>query len=77
MKQRLILVAIGFLLGLALVIGCQAAAQNAAAPQADTYHWLLTAGDDAYILCDGGQFVVTVNGADSLYVQCVAAGKVE
>lgn len=71
MKRRVILLVIGFLLGITLALGCQAAAAPEGVPEADTYHWLLTAGEDAYILCDGGQFVVTVNGADSIYIQCI------
>ena len=42
-----------------------------AVAKTNTEYWLLTAGNDAYILCDSDHFVVTVNGADSLYVQCM------
>lgn len=38
-----------------------------------TYHWLMTNTDDAYMLCDGGQFTITVNGADSIYIRCIPA----
>lgn len=39
-----------------------------------TYHWEMTAGDDAYVLCGHGQFRVTANGADSLYLECGSFG---
>lgn len=36
-----------------------------------TYHWLLEAGDDAWVLCSEGRFVVEVNGGDSIHLLCV------
>ena len=36
-----------------------------------TYYLEMYRGDDGYALCDDGQFIITVNGADSIYFQCV------
>lgn len=61
MKKQITIILIMLLLALA---------GTAVAKTTDTYYWLVTTGDDAYILCDGGQFIVTVNGADTLYLRC-------
>lgn len=66
MRRRILFLLVGFLVGLALVMGCQAAGAGGT-----TNHWLLYNTDDAHILCDNGQFIITANGADSIYIQCI------
>lgn len=70
MKQKLILAMLIFMV---LAAACATYAQTDEVET--TYHWMLENTDDAYILCADGNFVVEVNGHDSLHVICQPQGE--
>lgn len=73
MTKRIILIAIILFAIAFTAIACTVAADT----QGETHHWLLYNTDDAYILCADGQYTITVNGADSLYIRCHPIGAAE
>lgn len=67
-EHRLLALLLVVIFVLILVIGVGASPYAGKMPI--TYHWQLNNGDDAYILCANGHFVVEVNGHDSIHVLC-------
>lgn len=72
MKQKLLLAMLVFMV---LAAACATYAQTDEIKTETTYHWMLENTDDAYILCANGNFVVEVNGHDSLHVICQPQGE--
>lgn len=70
MKQKLILAMLIFMV---LAAACATYAQTDEV--GTTYHWMLENTDDAYILCADGNFVIEINGHDSIRVVCQPQGE--
>lgn len=75
MKKTLVQVILILILTLAVVNLAIAGPGPTPTPQPTvtptSHYFLLNEADDAYILCANGQFVIEVNGRDSLHLVCV------
>lgn len=71
-QAALIMVILLAVIGATLATPAGALPAPTATPQPPTtHHFLLNQQDEAYVLCADGQFVIEVNGVDSIRLRCV------